>query len=183
VVERTIPVCRESRRKRKSYIVMSPESPLKCNTQTSSPQVLNPSASYPESRNQPVDSSLAFPWTFPFGIDRRLQSEKVKQVENSRTLEMPGPSESNRRIADYVTCESTKANSPLVIEEDVRVKVERLSDEEVHEEVSQPVSASQSSLSDQQTVPGSEQVQEDLLISPQSSSIGMTISGVRYMCK
>lgn len=178
VVERTIPVCRESRRKRKSYIVMSPESPLKCNTQTSSPQVLNPSTSYPESRNQPVDSSLAFPWTFPFGIDRRLQSEKVKQVENSRTLEMPGPSESNRRIADYVTCESTKASSPLVIEEDVRVKVERLSDEEVHEEVSQPVSASQSSLSDQQTVPGSEQVQEDLLISPQSSSIGMAVSGV-----
>ncbi|PKU34842.1 zinc finger and btb domain-containing protein 44 [Limosa lapponica baueri] len=177
VVERTIPVCRESRRKRKSYIVMSPESPLKCNTQTSSPQVLNPSTSYPESRNQPVDSSLAFPWTFPFGIDRRLQSEKAKQAENSRTLEMPGPSESNRRIADYVTCESTKASSPLVIEEDVRVKVERLSDEEVHEEVSQPVSASQSSLSDQQTVPGSEQVQEDLLISPQSSSIGMTISG------
>lgn len=175
VVERTIPVCRESRRKRKSYIVMSPESPLKCNTQTSSPQVLNPSTSYPESRNQPVDSSLAFPWTFPFGIDRRLQSEKVKQAENSRTLEMPGPSESTRRMGDYVTCESTKASSPLVIEEDVRVKVERLSDEEVHEEVSQPVSASQSSLSDQQTVPGSEQVQEDLLISPQSSSIGMTL--------
>ncbi|XP_074929597.1 zinc finger and BTB domain-containing protein 44 isoform X6 [Chelonoidis abingdonii] len=171
VVERAIPVCRESRRKRKSYIVMSPESPLKCNTQTNSPQVLNPSASYAESRNQPVDSSLAFPWTFPFGIDRRLQSEKVKQVENSRTLELPGPSEAARRITDYVTCESTKASSPLVIEEDVRVKVERLSDEEVHEEVSQPVSASQSSLSDQQTVPGSEQVQEDLLISPQSSSI------------
>ncbi|KAM6043340.1 zinc finger and BTB domain-containing protein 44 isoform 5-T10 [Chlamydotis macqueenii] len=178
VVERTIPVCRESRRKRKSYIVMSPESPLKCNTQTSSPQVLNPSTSYPESRNQPVDSSLAFPWTFPFGIDRRLQSEKVKQAENSRILEMPGPSESNRRIADYVTCESTKASSPLVIEEDVHVKVERLSDEEVHEEVSQPVSASQSSLSDQQTVPGSEQVQEDLLISPQSSSIGSIDEGV-----
>ncbi|XP_054031945.1 zinc finger and BTB domain-containing protein 44 isoform X3 [Dryobates pubescens] len=178
VVERAIPVCRESRRKRKSYIVMSPESPLKCNTQTSSPQVLNPAASYPESRNQPVDSSLAFPWTFPFGIDRRLQSEKVKQAENSRTLEMPGPSESGRRIADYVACESTKDSSPLVMEEDVRVKVERLSDEEVHEEVSQPVSASQSSLSDQQTVPGSEQVQEDLLISPQSSSIGSIDEGV-----
>ncbi|KYO38948.1 zinc finger and BTB domain-containing protein 44 [Alligator mississippiensis] len=71
-----------------------------------------------------------------------------------------------------------KASSPLVIEEDVRVKVERLSDEEVHEEVSQPVSASQSSLSDQQTVPGSEQVQEDLLISPQSSSIGSIDEGV-----
>ncbi|XP_053861802.1 zinc finger and BTB domain-containing protein 44 isoform X3 [Malaclemys terrapin pileata] len=179
VVERAIPVCRESRRKRKSYIVMSPESPLKCNTQTNSPQVLNPSASYAESRNQPVDSSLAFPWTFPFGIDRRLQSEKVKQVENSRTLELPGPSEAARRITDYVTCESTKASSPLVIEEDVRVKVERLSDEEVHEEVSQPVSASQSSLSDQQTVPGSEQVQEDLLISPQSSSIEPPRTGGR----
>ncbi|XP_068935961.1 zinc finger and BTB domain-containing protein 44 isoform X3 [Petaurus breviceps papuanus] len=179
VVERTIPVCRESRRKRKSYIVMSPESPLKCSTQTSSPQVLNSSASsYSEPRNQPVDSSLAFPWTFPFGIDRRLQSEKVKQIENPRTLELPGPSEAARRMTDYVTCESTKANLPLVTEEDVRVKVERLSDEEVHEEVSQPVSASQSSLSDQQTVPGSEQVQEDLLISPQSSSIGSVDEGV-----
>ncbi|XP_029429267.1 zinc finger and BTB domain-containing protein 44 isoform X2 [Rhinatrema bivittatum] len=177
VVERTIPVCRESRRKRKSYIVMSPESPMKCSTQTNSPQVLNPSVSYSETRNQPVDSSLAFPWTFPFGIDRRLQSEKVKQAE-SRTLELPGPSEVTRRVNDYVTCESTKVSSPLVMEEDVRVKVERLSDEEVHEEVSQPVSASQSSLSDQQTVPGSEQVQEDLLISPQSSSTGSIDEGV-----
>nr|XP_033773408.1 zinc finger and BTB domain-containing protein 44 isoform X2 [Geotrypetes seraphini] len=177
VVERTIPVCRESRRKRKSYIVMSPESPMKCGAQTNSPQVLNPSTSYSETRNQPVDSSLAFPWTFPFGIDRRLQTEKVKQVE-SRTLELPGPSEVTRRVTDYVTCESTKVSSPLVMEDDVRVKVERLSDEEVHEEVSQPVSASQSSLSDQQTVPGSEQVQEDLLISPQSSSTGSIDEGV-----
>ncbi|KFP79062.1 Zinc finger and BTB domain-containing protein 44, partial [Apaloderma vittatum] len=174
VVERTIPVGRKSQRKCKSYTAMSPKSPLKCNTQTSSPQVLNPSTSYPESLNQPVDSSLAFPCTFPFGINQRLQSEKVKKAENSRTLETPGPSESNRRIADYMTCESTKASSPLVIEKDVHVKVERLSDKEVHKEVSQPVSASQSWLSDQQTVPGSEQVQEDLLISPQSSSKGST---------
>lgn len=79
-------------------------------------------------------------------------------------------------MADFVTCESTKTTLPLGTEEDIRVKVERLSDEEVHEEVSQPVSASQSSLSDQQTVPGSEQVQEDLLISPQSSSIGIMSS-------
>ncbi|KAM9297032.1 zinc finger and BTB domain-containing protein 44 [Gastrophryne carolinensis] len=172
VVERTIPICRESRRKRKSYIVMSPESLIKCNTQTSSPQVLNPTASYTEARSQPVDSSHAFPWTFPFGIDRRLPTDKAKQIE-SRTLELPGPSEAaSRRVTDYVPCESTKVSSPLVMEDDVRVKVERLSDEEVHEEVSQPVSASQSSVSDQQTVPGSEQVQEDLLISPQSSSIG-----------
>ncbi|XP_021098415.1 zinc finger and BTB domain-containing protein 44 isoform X3 [Heterocephalus glaber] len=178
VVERTIPVCRESRRKRKSYIVMSPESPVKCSTQTSSPQVLNSSASYTENRNQPVDSSLAFPWTFPFGIDRRIQSEKTKQAENTRALELPGPSEAGRRMTDCVTCESTKASLPLGTEEDIRVKVERLSDEEVHEEVSQPVSASQSSLSDQQTVPGSEQVQEDLLISPQSSSIGSVDEGV-----
>lgn len=178
VVERTIPVCRESRRKRKSYIVMSPESPVKCSTQTSSPQVLNSSASYSENRNQPVDSSLAFPWTFPFGIDRRIQPDKVKQAEGTRTLELPGPSETGRRMPDYVTCESTKTALPLGTEEDVRVKVERLSDEEVHEEVSQPVSASQSSLSDQQTVPGSEQVQEDLLISPQSSSIGSVDEGV-----
>ncbi|XP_068096488.1 zinc finger and BTB domain-containing protein 44 isoform X2 [Hyperolius riggenbachi] len=177
VVERTIPICRESRRKRKSYIVMSPESPLKCSTQTSSPQVLNPTPSYTEVRSQPVDSSHAFPWTFPFGIDRRIQSEKVKQIE-SRTLELPGPSEVTRRVTDYVPCESSKVSSPLVMEDDVRVKVERLSDEEVHEEVSQPVSASQSSVSDQQTVPGSEQVQEDLLISPQSSSIGSIDEGV-----
>ncbi|XP_063799702.1 zinc finger and BTB domain-containing protein 44 isoform X1 [Pseudophryne corroboree] len=177
MVERTIPICRESRRKRKSYIVMSPESPLKCSTQTSSPQVLNPTPSYTETRSQPVDSSHAFPWTFPFGIDRRLQSDKVKQIE-SRTLELPGPSEVARRVTDYVPCESTKVSSPLVMEDDVRVKVERLSDEEVHEEVSQPVSASQSSMSDQQTVPGSEQVQEDLLISPQSSSIGSIDEGV-----
>ncbi|XP_050016005.1 zinc finger and BTB domain-containing protein 44 isoform X3 [Alexandromys fortis] len=178
VVERTIPVCRESRRKRKSYIVMSPESPVKCSTQTSSPQVLNSSTSYADNRNQPVDSSLAFPWTFPFGIDRRIQPEKAKQTENTRTLELPGPSEAGRRVTDYVTCESTKATLPLGTEEDVQVKVERLSDEEVHEEVSQPVSASQSSLSDQQTVPGSEPVQEDLLISPQSSSIGSVDEGV-----
>ncbi|XP_063112162.1 zinc finger and BTB domain-containing protein 44 isoform X3 [Cavia porcellus] len=178
VVERTIPVCRESRRKRKSYIVLSPESPVKGSTQTSSPQVLNSSASYTENRNQPVDSSLAFPWTFPFGIDRRIQPEKAKQAENTRTLELPGPSEAGRRVTDCVTCESTKAALPLGTEEDVRVKVERLSDEEAPEEVSQPVSASQSSLSDQQTVPGSEQVQEDLLISPQSSSIGSVDEGV-----
>lgn len=178
VVERTIPVCRESRRKRKSYIVMSPESPVKCSTQTSSPQVLNSSASYAENRSQPVDSSLAFPWTFPFGMDRRTQPEKAKQAENTRTLELPGPSEAGRRMTDYVTCESTKASLPVGTEEDVRVKVERLSDEEVHEEASQPVSASQSSLSDQQTVPGSEPVQEDLLISPQSSSIGSVDEGV-----
>ncbi|XP_055987438.1 zinc finger and BTB domain-containing protein 44 isoform X2 [Sorex fumeus] len=177
MVERTIPVCRESRRKRKSYIVMSPESPVKSCTQTSSPQVLNSSASYSENRNQPVDSSLAFPWTFPFGIDRRIQPEKAKPSENTRTLELPGPSETGRRVADYVACESTKTALPLGTEEDVRVKVERLSDEEVHEEVSQPVSASQSSLSDQQTVPGSEPVQEDLLISPQSSSIGSVDEG------
>lgn len=79
-----------------------------------------------------------------------------------------------RRLSDYLTCESSKTvSSPVAAEEeDVRVKVERLSDEEVQEASSQPVSASQSSLSDQQTVPGSEQVQEELLISPQSSSIG-----------
>ncbi|XP_066564735.1 zinc finger and BTB domain-containing protein 44 [Amia ocellicauda] len=178
VMERTIPVCRESRRKRKSFIMMSPESPLKCTTQVTSPQIPNPSPSFPETQAQPVDSSLAFPWTFPFGIDRRFQSEKPKLPESPRSLDQPGPSDVTRRLADYLTCESSKVTSPLAAEEDVRVKVERLSDEEVHEEVSQPVSASQSSLSDQQTVPGSEQVQEDLLISPQSSSIGSIDEGV-----
>ncbi|KAM7339065.1 hypothetical protein ACRRTK_002549 [Alexandromys fortis] len=63
-------------------------------------------------------------------------------------------------------------------EEDVQVKVERLSVEEVHEEVSEPVSASQSSLSGQQTVLGSKPVQEVLLISPQSSPIGSVDEGV-----
>ena len=48
-------------------------------------------------------------------------------------------------MADYVTCESTKiCTLPLGAEKDVGVEVERLSDEEVHEEVPQPVSASQS---------------------------------------
>uniref|UniRef100_A0A8C4SUM8 Zinc finger and BTB domain-containing protein 44 n=1 Tax=Erpetoichthys calabaricus TaxID=27687 RepID=A0A8C4SUM8_ERPCA len=178
VMERTIPVCRESRRKRKSYIMMSPESPVKSSTQTTPPQIPNPSTSFSEAQSQPVDSSLSFPWTFPFGIDRRYQSEKPKQADSPRSLEQPGPSDVTRRLTDYLSCDSAKAASPLATEEDVRVKVERLSDEEVHEEVSQPVSASQSSLSDQQTVPGSEQVQEDLLISPQSSSIGSIDEGV-----
>ncbi|MGH0176510.1 UNVERIFIED_CONTAM: hypothetical protein FKN15_013007 [Acipenser sinensis] len=173
VIERTIPVYRESRRKRKSYIMMSPESPLKCSMQNTSPQIQNATTSFTETQSHPVDSSLAFPWTFPFGIDRRFQSEKPKQAESPRSLEQPGPSDVTRRLDDYLSCEGTKATSPLVAEEDVHVKVERLSDEEVPEEVSQPVSASQSSLSDQQTVPGSEQVHEDLLISPQSSSIGI----------
>ncbi|XP_036378828.1 zinc finger and BTB domain-containing protein 44-like isoform X1 [Megalops cyprinoides] len=178
VVERAIPTCRESRRKRKSFIVMSPESPLKCGMQIASPQMANPSPSFPETAVQPVDSSLAFPWTFPFGIDRRFQVEKPKLPGSPHGLEQPRPSDVSRGLAEYLTCEGSKAASPLVAEEDVRVKVERLSDEEVHEEASQPVSASQSSLSDQQTVPGSEQVQEELLISPQSSSIGSVDEGV-----
>lgn len=181
VVERNVPICRESRRKRKSFVTMaSPESPLKCSTQmvTTSPQVPNPSPSFSDSATQPVESSLAFPWTFPFGIDRRFHSDKSKLPESPRCLE-PGAAGASevvvaRRLSDFLTCESSKvASSPAAVEEeDVRVKVERLSDEEVQETSSQPVSASQSSLSDQQTVPGSEQVQEELLISPQSSSIG-----------
>lgn len=140
---------------------------------------MNSSASYAENRSQPVDSSLAFPWTFPFGIDRRIQPEKAKQAENPRSLELPVLSEACRRMADYVTCESTKiCTLPLGAEKDVGVEVERLSDEEVHEEVPQPVSASQSSRSDQQTVPGSEPAQEDLLISLQSSSTGSVDEGV-----
>lgn len=181
VMERNVPVCRESRRKRKSFVTMaSPESPLKCSAQmvTTSPQIPNPSPSFPDGAAQPVESSLAFPWTFPFGIDRRFHSDKAKLPESPRCLDQgaAGPSEAvvARRLGDYLACESSKAAaaSPVAAEEeDVRVKVERLSDEEA-QEPSQPVSASQSSLSDQQTVPGSEQVQEELLISPQSSSIG-----------
>ncbi|KAI1903303.1 hypothetical protein AGOR_G00025820 [Albula goreensis] len=177
VVERPIPACRESRRKRKSFIVMSPESPLKCGAQMASPQMPNPSPSFTETAVPPVDSSLAFPWTFPFGIDRRFQTEKPKLPGSPHGLEQARPSDVARGLADYLTCEGSKAASPLAAEEDVRVKVERLSDEEVHEEASQAVSASQSSLSDQQTVPGSEQVQEELLISPQSSSIGSIDEG------
>lgn len=183
VMERNVPICRESRRKRKSFITMaSPESPLKCTSQivTNSPQIPNPSPSFTDSTAQPVESSLAFPWTFPFGIDRRFHSDKSKLVESPRCLEQgpTGTAEAvSRRLSDFLTCESSKVvSSPVPAEEeDVRVKVERLSDEEVQEASSQPVSASQSSLSDQQTVPGSEQVQEELLISPQSSSIGWSM--------
>lgn len=179
VMERNVPVCRESRRKRKSFVTMaSPESPLKM--ATSSPQVPHPSPSFSDGAAQAVESSLAFPWTFPFGIDRRFHSEKSKLAESPRLLD-PGAAgtaevAAARRLSDYLACESAKvASSPgAAEEEDVRVKVERLSDEEV-QEASQPVSASQSSLSDQQTVPGSEQVQEELLISPQSSSIGNSL--------
>ncbi|KAM6987377.1 zinc finger and BTB domain-containing protein 44 isoform 1-T1 [Tautogolabrus adspersus] len=187
IMERNVPICRESRRKRKTFVTMaSPESPLKCTTQmvTTSPQIPNPSPSFSDSTAQPVESSLAFPWTFPFGIDRRFHSDKSKLPESPRCLEQgtPGTSEVvvGRRLSDFLTCESSKVvSSPVPAEEeDVRVKVERLSDEEVQEASSQPVSASQSSLSDQQTVPGSEQVQEELLISPQSSSIGSMDEGV-----
>lgn len=180
VMERNVPVCRESRRKRKSFVTMaSPESPLKCGAQmvTTSPQIPNPSPSSFDGAAQPMESSLAFPWTFPFGIDRRFHSDKAKLPESPRCLDQGAAGTSEvavaRRLGDYLACESSKvASSPVAAEEeDVRVKVERLSDEEV-QEPSQPVSASQSSLSDQQTVPGSEPVQEELLISPQSSSIG-----------
>ncbi|KAM6958629.1 zinc finger and BTB domain-containing protein 44 [Aplochiton taeniatus] len=203
VMERNLPVYRESRRKRKSFVVMaSPESPLKCPAAAaaqmiaaSSPQIPNPSPLFSEAgAAQAVESSLAFPWTFPFGIDRRFHPDKAKLPESPRCLEQAGPcagaadvvvAAAGRRLSDFLTCESSKAPSSLATaekeeeeEEDVRVKVERLSDEEVQETSSQPISASQSSLSDQQTVPGSEQVQEDLLISPQSSSIGSMDEGV-----
>lgn len=186
VMERNVPICRESRRKRKTFVTMaSPESPLKCTTQmvATSPQITNPSPSFSDSAAQPVESSLAFPWTFPFGIDRRFHIDKSKLPESPRCLEQGAAGASEvvgRRLSDFLTCESSKAvQSPVPAEEDdVRVKVERLSDEEAQEASSQPVSASQSSLSDQQTVPGSEQVQEELLISPQSSSIGSMDEGV-----
>ncbi|XP_068441038.1 zinc finger and BTB domain-containing protein 44 isoform X1 [Clinocottus analis] len=196
VMERNVPVCRESRRKRKSFATMaSPESPLKCTAQmvTGSPQIPNPSPSFSDGAAQPVESSLAFPWTFPFGIDRRFHSDKSKLPESPRRcLEQGGGAAGGsdvavgRRLSDFLTCESSKAAAaaaslspvPAEEEEDVRVKVERLSDEEAQEASSQPVSASQSSLSDQQTVPGSEQVHEELLISPQSSSIGSMDEGV-----
>ncbi|KAJ8280605.1 hypothetical protein GJAV_G00056800 [Gymnothorax javanicus] len=173
VLERAATLRRESRRKRKTFVLASPESLLK------SPPVANPSPSFPESSAQTADSSLAFAWTYPFGLDRRFQSDKAKLPESPRCLEQAGPSAiTARRLAEYLVCEGSKEEE----EEDVQVKVERLSDEEaqdeVHEEASQPISASHSSMSDQQTVPGSEQTQEDLLISPQSSSIGSLDEGV-----
>ncbi|CAL8350636.1 unnamed protein product [Lota lota] len=192
LMERNVPVCRESRRKRKSYGVAmaSPDSLLKCPTQlvATSPLIPNPSPSFSDSAAQPVESSLAFPWTFPFGMDRRFHSDKSKLPESPRGLDHAAAAAAagvssveaqvvGRRLSDFLTCESSKAGSSLMAaeEEDVRVKVERLSDEEAQEGSSQPVSTS---LSDQQTVPGSEQVQEELLISPQSSSIGSMDEGV-----
>uniref|UniRef100_A0A8C1GNN0 Zinc finger and BTB domain containing 44 n=1 Tax=Cyprinus carpio TaxID=7962 RepID=A0A8C1GNN0_CYPCA len=153
VPERPIPVCRESRQ--------------------SSAQALEP--------------SLAFSWTYPFGVDRRFAAEKSKLPEG--LLEpsgAPGQDSSGRALVEYLACEGPRSLGVVgaagVVEEeeeeDVQVKVERLSDEEVHEEVSQPVSAPHSSLSDQQTVPGNDHTQEDLLISPQSSSIGSLDEGV-----
>lgn len=170
-VEKSKP--RESRRKRKNFIMMSPESPTESAVQPNCSHVVNPSVTFSDNRNQQsVDSSLSFQWTYPVGADRRTHGEKVKATESVRIVEHPIATDITGRVSEYTACESTKATSPPMIEDDVRIKVERLSDDEGHEVVSQPVSASQSSLSDHQTVPGSEQAQEDLLISPQSSSIG-----------
>ncbi|GCC31281.1 zinc finger and BTB domain-containing protein 44-like [Chiloscyllium punctatum] len=177
-VEKSKP--RESRRKRKNFIMISPESPTESAAQPNCSQVLNPSVTFSDSNRtqQCVDSSVSFQWTYPLGGDRRTQTEKSKQTENARISEQTVNAELTGRLPEFTACESTKATSSPVIEDDVRIKVERLSDDEGHEVVSQPVSASQSSLSDHQTVPGSEQVQEDLLISPQSSSIGSVDEGV-----
>ncbi len=180
VPERSIPVCRESRRKRKGFASPQPAS-------STSAQVLNPSpssSSFPESSAQALEPSLAFSWTYPFGLDRRFMAEKSKLHEG--LLEPSGASgqdSSGRALVEYLACEGPRGLGvggaagveEEEEEEDVQVKVERLSDEEVHEEASQQVSAPHSSLSDQQTVPGNEHTQEDLLISPQSSSIGKTL--------
>ncbi|XP_072094640.1 zinc finger and BTB domain-containing protein 44 isoform X2 [Mobula birostris] len=176
-VEKSKP--RESRRKRKNFIMMSPESPTESAAQPNCSQVVNPSVAFSDNRTQqPVDSSLSFQWTHPVGAERRTLSEKAKSAESVRVVEQPINTEVTGRVPEYTACESTKATSPPILEDDVRIKVERLSDDEGHDLVSQPVSASQSSLSDHQTVPGSEQAQEDLLISPQSSSIGSVDEGV-----
>ncbi|XP_076867972.1 zinc finger and BTB domain-containing protein 44 isoform X2 [Brachyhypopomus gauderio] len=184
--ERPLLGCRESRRKRKGFASPQPAS-------SSSPQVPNPSpssSSFPESSAQALEPSLAFSWTYPFGMDRRFVADKAKLPEG--LLEAGGgpavavQDPSGRALVEYLSCEGARGLGVAVSgaaaaeeeEEDVQVKVERLSDEEAHEEASQPVSASHSSLSDQQTVPGSEHAQEDLLISPQSSSIGSMDEGV-----
>ncbi|XP_059404238.1 zinc finger and BTB domain-containing protein 44-like isoform X2 [Carassius carassius] len=179
VPERPIPVCRESRRKRKGFASPQPAS-------STSPQVPNPSpssSSFPESSAQALEPSLTFSWTYPFGVDRRFAPDKSKLPEG--LLEPSGVSgqdSSGRALVEYLACEGPRGLGVTGVEEeeeeDVQVKVERLSDEEVHEEASQPVSAPHSSLSDQQTVPGNEHTQEDLLISPQSSSIGSLDEGV-----
>ncbi|XP_062894898.1 zinc finger and BTB domain-containing protein 44-like isoform X2 [Mobula hypostoma] len=170
---------RESRRKQKNFIMMSPESPTESAAQPNCSQVVNPSVAFSDNRTQqPVDSSLSFQWTHPVGAECRTLSEKAKSTESVRVVEQPINTEVTGRVPEYTACESTKATSPPILEDDVRIKVERLSDDEGHDLVSQPVSASQSSLSDHQTVPGSEQTQEDLLISPQSSSIGSVDEGV-----
>ncbi|XP_056601169.1 zinc finger and BTB domain-containing protein 44 isoform X1 [Triplophysa dalaica] len=182
IPERPIPVCRESRRKRKGFA--SPQL-----ASSTSPQVPNPSpssSSFPESSAQALEPSLAFSWTYPFGVERRFATgEKSKLPEG--LLEPSGASgqdSSGRALVEYLSCEGPRGlgvGGAVGVEEedeDVQVKVERLSDEEVHEEVSQPVSAPHSSLSDQQTVPGNDHNQEDLLISPQSSSIGSMDEGV-----
>ncbi|MCI4394420.1 hypothetical protein PGIGA_G00168500 [Pangasianodon gigas] len=179
--ERPVPVCRESRRKRKGFASPQP-------TSSSSPQVPNPSpssSSFPESSAQTLEPSLAFSWTYPFGVDRRFTSEKAKLPEGLlESSGATGQDGGSRALVEYLSCEGPRAlgvGGTAVVEEeeeDVQVKVERLSDEEAHEEASQPVSASHSSLTDQQTVPGSEHTQEDLLISPQSSSIGSMDEGV-----
>lgn len=196
VLDRNLPVCRESRRKRKSLVTsvvsmasVSPEShgvlaapPVTVVAPASSPRAANPSPPFSDGAAQPVESSLAFPWTFPFGMDRRFHADKVKLPESPRCLEAGATHVVVR--SDYLSCDGPKgaplSSSPRLPageeeEDDVRVKVERLSDEEAQEPSSLPVSASQSSVSDQQTVPGSEQVQEELLISPQSSSIGRVV--------
>ncbi|XP_030648773.1 zinc finger and BTB domain-containing protein 44 [Chanos chanos] len=178
--QRPLTVCRESRRKRKGFASPQPAS-------SSSPQVPNPSpssSSFPESSAHALEPSLTFSWTYPFGLDRRFAPEKSKLQEG--LLEPSGPpgaDPSGRALVEYLSCERPRGlgvggAAGVEEEEDVQVKVERLSDEEVHEEASQPVSASQSSLSDQQTVPGSEHAQEELLISPQSSSIGSMDEGL-----
>lgn len=42
-------------------------------------------------------------------------------------------------MADFVTCESTETTLPQGTQDDAQVEVERLSDQEVHEEVSEHV--------------------------------------------
>lgn len=52
-----------------------------------------------------------------------MLSENVKHAENNQTQEFLGLSEPCRRLADYMTCESTITSLPLGSEEDVCVKV------------------------------------------------------------
>uniref|UniRef100_A0A671KKE9 Zinc finger and BTB domain containing 44 n=1 Tax=Sinocyclocheilus anshuiensis TaxID=1608454 RepID=A0A671KKE9_9TELE len=104
VPERPIPVCRESRRKRKGFA--SPQL-----ASSTSPQVPNPSpssSSFPESSTQALEPSLTFSWTYPFGVDRRFASDKSKLPEGLLEPSEGGQDSSGRALVEYLACEGPR---------------------------------------------------------------------------